>query len=91
MTLKARLSTSNHANMSTKDYIQLANVFVGRFNKIDQYYHGAEKIHASTELLTVLEDLIVVLQNDNPRFKKTRFIDYINSNRIEGGGVLLTS
>lgn len=58
--------------MTKKDYIKFANLF--RSQK------DYKNINEDTAILygLLLDNTIAIFKNDNPRFDRDRFIDYIN-------------
>jgi len=63
--------------MTKKDYIKFADMFSERFNKLDR--RVGTSIAEQQELLTIIEDTMAIFSEDNPRFDKQRFIQYINT------------
>ena len=53
--------------MTKKDYILIADILANRFEQ--------------TEIITICEDFINMLEKDNPHFDRVKFIAYINNKR----------
>lgn len=66
--------------MTKKDYILIADILANRFEQVDNW-HGDEKMHTLTEIITICEDFINMLEKDNPHFDRVKFIAYINNKR----------
>ena len=60
--------------MTKKDYIKIADILAKKSAEVDKW-NNAE---AKSLTLAYIEDFIVMLQLDNPRFNRARFIEYIS-------------
>jgi hypothetical protein len=60
--------------MTRKDYIRFADMCVTLKDNYDDF-----------QFACLLHELCLLFNNDNPRFKEKRFIDYINGKLKERG------
>lgn len=73
-----------------KSYKLIADVIANRFRTVDKWSMGNEKMNTLTEIITITEDFIRLLRLNNPKFNRIQFIEYINKQRGDTYGKLLT-
>jgi len=74
--------------MTRKHYNGLADIIAKALNKTDRYT-AEERLAIVPEVLAIAEDIMALCKQDNPGFKRERFVKYINARR-EGTAELLT-
>lgn len=60
--------------MTKKDYIKIADVLGNKLKQVSSW----NNIEARSLSIAYIEDFMSMLNNDNPRFDKNKFIEYIN-------------